>query len=170
MWFWKRTVERFWSFDLDKAIEFSVLNELLEKLRRWECAERRWMAEAWFVTVQRKGFIRAGRGEFVLWRQWTLVSWSWKIISELITCWEAWGQHPEAVVLTGAKTAHQVAIRAWQCVFHKARRGHREQMRLSTVWQDWSFSEEKLGAAMGKDCGHIQLTGDARTVDCSQGQ
>lgn len=32
MWFWKRTVERFLSFDLDKAIEFSVLNELLEKL------------------------------------------------------------------------------------------------------------------------------------------
>lgn len=58
-------MERFWSFDLDKAIEFSVLNELLEKFRRWECAERRWMAEAWFVTVQRKGFIRAGRGEFV---------------------------------------------------------------------------------------------------------
>lgn len=39
-------------------------------------------------------------------------------------------------------------------------------MRLSTVWQDWSFPEEWLGEAVGEDSGHLQLIGDARTMDC----
>ena len=37
-------------------------------------------------------------------------------------------------------------------------------MRLSTVWQDLSFPEERLGEAVDDDRGHLQLIGDAGTM------
>lgn len=127
------------------------------------------MAEAWCVTFQRKGFIRDAHGGFALWGQWTLVSWSWKVVSEVITCWKVlpWGQHMEAVVLAAAETAHQAGIQVGS-VFPRDMEGSQradEAQRcvagLEFPWRPWA------SPAYWRSQDHGLLTRAVATVEWS---